>query len=204
MTKQNYLFLFMLSLAVHSHLHAAQMNVEVKEQAEKTELTAQEQAAAREMFEIIKATNKDNAAQQAQALQKLLQRYPRIVDAKNNHGWTPLVLAAYYGNAEIVKLLIAAGAQIDAQDNIGWTPLMYATRKGHAAMIYLLIAADANKYIQNNAGETALDIAIKKRFADQYQAAVAAGEKERRKVLQDALNPHVIPDVAKIVTGYAV
>lgn len=81
---------------------------------------------------------------------------------------------------------------------------MYATRKGHAAMIYLLIAADANKYIQNNVGQTALDIAIKKRFADQYQAAVAAGEKERRKVLQDALNPHVIPDVAKIVTGYAV
>ena len=39
---------------------------------------------------------------------------------------TPLCLAAYDKNAEMVKFLISNGADLDAYDSIGFTPLIYA------------------------------------------------------------------------------
>jgi len=226
MTKLNYILLFMLSFATHTHLHAAQMNVEMKEQ-EKKQLSAEEQAAADKMFEIIHATYKDNAAQQAQALQKLLQRYPRIVDAKSYHGWThyhglthyhgwtPLMHAIGYNNAEIVKLLITAGAQIDAQDNDGWTPLMIAASNDNPEIVKLLIAAGAQIDAQDNDGRTARDIAILYNRKEIYDNAVTAGlaEKERyeqaqqvaKQKITEVMFPDEIeePEITEIIGEYA-
>ena len=41
-------------------------------------------------------------------------------------GWTPLHLAAYKGQNEIVELLIAKGANVNAKNDIGETPLDFA------------------------------------------------------------------------------
>jgi hypothetical protein len=55
--------------------------------------------------------------------------------AQVNHrfleGQTALHLAAYYGRDEMVKWLIAYGADVEAQDTKGDTPLMLAMQEQH-------------------------------------------------------------------------
>jgi ankyrin repeat protein len=74
---------------------------------------------------------------------------------RNESGEQPLHTAAYYGNAEVVRLLIGAGADVDARDaRFDGTPLAYATvgsgeragRPGNwAETIRLLIGAGASR-----------------------------------------------------------
>ena len=44
---------------------------------------------------------------------------------------TPLFMAATFGNLEITKRLIEAGAQLDAMDETRQTPLHRAAAEGH-------------------------------------------------------------------------
>jgi hypothetical protein len=50
------------------------------------------------------------------------------VNAKDDEGLTPLMIAAHYSTPEMVTLLIDAGADVNAKDDDGQTPLMYADR----------------------------------------------------------------------------
>lgn len=129
MLKQNYLFLLMLSLAMHIHLDAAQMNVDVKEQEEE-QLSAEEQAAVKEMFAIVSEKNVSDKAKQAQKLQHLLQRYPTIINQKDEHGDTTLMLATYWGRTNIIQLLIAAGADEYIRNKENKTARDFAIERG--------------------------------------------------------------------------
>ncbi|MDD2684339.1 MAG: ankyrin repeat domain-containing protein, partial [Candidatus Cloacimonetes bacterium] len=49
------------------------------------------------------------------------------VNARDNEGITALMYAAWYNDdPEVVKVLIAAGADINATNNYLFTPLMYS------------------------------------------------------------------------------
>lgn len=52
----------------------------------------------------------------------LLKQYPGLVASKDTNGDTPLHYAAFTGHQEIVKLLLASGAEVNARDNSGATP----------------------------------------------------------------------------------
>jgi len=52
--------------------------------------------------------------------------YCQGVNAKDNNGWTALMFAAYGGQADRVKALIAAGADVNAKDNWRETALIKA------------------------------------------------------------------------------
>lgn len=52
-------------------------------------------------------------------------------------------MTAVKGNAEIVKLLLAQGAEIEAQDNDGETALMYALKRGATQCVRALLQAGA-------------------------------------------------------------
>lgn len=67
------------------------------------------------------------------------------VDTINANGSNALYAAAYWGQAEIAQVLIAAGANLEIQDEqSGWTPLMGAVRMNQYAIVKILLEAGAN------------------------------------------------------------
>ncbi len=82
------------------------------------------------------------------------------IEARNEQGHTPLILASYNGHAEATALLLAHGAQVDAADGArGNTALMGTAFKGFDKVAELLLAAGAQVDRRNDAGQTALMLA---------------------------------------------
>jgi ankyrin repeat protein len=78
----------------------------------------------------------------------LLERSATDVDHINDLGWTALLEAVMLGDggarhAEIVRLLIAHGANVSLADRDGVTPLQHARRRGYREIERLLQAAGA-------------------------------------------------------------
>lgn len=69
---------------------------------------------------------------------------------------TPLMEAASAGHLDIVRLLIAHGADVNAQSTSGNTPLMYACAGGHEDAVETLLEAGANVEDHNENGHTPL------------------------------------------------
>jgi ankyrin repeat protein len=72
---------------------------------------------------------------------------------------TYLTQAARLGRTEIVKALIAAGADVNAPDGDNMTPLMHASQNGHGAIVEALLRAKADVTETEREGKTALDLA---------------------------------------------
>ena len=68
-----------------------------------------------------------------------------VVDTKDERrGQTALTWAAAEGHADVVRELVAAGADFRARLSSGLTPLLLAVREGHAAVVRTLLEAGAN------------------------------------------------------------
>mmetsp|Transcript_37246 Transcript_37246/g.80691 ORF Transcript_37246/g.80691 Transcript_37246/m.80691 type:complete len:93 (+) Transcript_37246:137-415(+) len=67
------------------------------------------------------------------------------VHATNVLGRTPLHGPAGNGHAEIVHMLVEAGADVNSVDNAPqWTPLHWSARDGYVKVSQMLIAAGAD------------------------------------------------------------
>ena len=62
---------------------------------------------------------------------------------KNKDGITALLFASFKGHTEIVKALLAKGADVNMKNNNGDTALMVASEKGFAEIVRLLKQARA-------------------------------------------------------------
>jgi uncharacterized protein len=81
-------------------------------------------------------------------------------DLQNNHGDTPLSLAAQLGWVEGAQVLLARRASVDLANSRGETPLILAVHKRDMAMVRLLLGRGANpKRTDSVAGYSALDYA---------------------------------------------
>jgi uncharacterized protein len=60
------------------------------------------------------------------------------IDARDEAGRTPLMLAVTQGRLEIVRLLLARGADPNAADNAGRTPLQQARQQNSPEITALL------------------------------------------------------------------
>jgi len=74
---------------------------------------------------------------------------------------TALIAAAHLGHAEVVQVLIDAGAPLDHVNNLGWTALIEAVILGdggprHQATVAELVAAGADRKIADRSGLTPL------------------------------------------------
>jgi ankyrin repeat protein len=112
---------------------------------------------------------------------ELLLAHKADVNARNKDGITPLhgaaviyylgvldlppaqihswVVETRYNHLEVVKLLLAKGADINAKANHGDTPLHAAVQNDYKDMVILLIANKADVNVANNRGMTPLDVA---------------------------------------------
>lgn len=72
------------------------------------------------------------------------------LNATDIYGRTPLIWAAENGHAEVVELLLEAGANIEAKDErFGQSPLICGARKGYTEVIEVLLKAGANTEAQD-------------------------------------------------------
>jgi ankyrin repeat protein len=93
-----------------------------------------------------------------QAFNRALRDNPKSVNGKGRGGWTPIMYAALYGEAEDVRLLLAKGANPNTQNDGGGTALMYAIEDAEKIRRLLEGGADANA--RSGEGRTALLIAV--------------------------------------------
>ena len=68
---------------------------------------------------------------------------PAEVDARDSRGSTALIAAATHGHAEVVQLLLDAGAKVNAATERGLTAIMQAAMKGQVEAVKVLLAAGA-------------------------------------------------------------
>ena len=93
---------------------------------------------------------------------------------------TALIAAAHLGHAEVVRVLIAAGAPLDHVNNLGWTALMESIvlgngGKNHTETLEALVKAGANVSIADRQGVTPLGHATSRGYAAMVRVLEAAG-----------------------------
>lgn len=95
----------------------------------------------------------------ASQVETLYKNTPDQIDAINDAGYTPLILATYHGNYEVAKALLKYTTSINANSSSG-TALMAATVKGSPQLVSLLLDHAADPNITDGNGSTALLYAI--------------------------------------------
>ena len=93
---------------------------------------------------------------------------------------TALIAAAHLGHAEVVRMLIRAGAPLDLVNNLGWTALIESIVLGdggprHTDTLKALVDAGANVNLADGSGRTPLALATSRGYAPMQALLRAAG-----------------------------
>lgn len=92
-------------------------------------------------------------------LKDLISIKADTINTANEHGYTPLTLAAYNANDEVALYLIDKVKDINGNSKYG-TPLAAAVFKGRIEIVKALVKANANPNIADTNGSTPLHYAI--------------------------------------------
>jgi ankyrin repeat protein len=103
------------------------------------------------------------------------------VNARDGLGSTPLLDAAWSGNADMARVLLQHGADVNAAHReAGSTALEYAVLTGHTAVVKLLLAAGADTTRRYRYDQTVLHLAAARGFPQILESLVSS---------QAAINP---------------
>ena len=116
---------------------------------------------------VAKNNNNDNQSLLSMAIRnweldivEVLAKSGVDMGAVDEHGQTPLSLAASGGNLEIVKFLVGtACVEVEPKDDNGRTPISNAARNGRLEVVKFLYLQGANVNTRDNEGETPLSLA---------------------------------------------
>ncbi|MFP4130036.1 MAG: ankyrin repeat domain-containing protein [Halorhodospira sp.] len=101
------------------------------------------------------------------------------VGARDAHGRTPLIAAAYEGDLWQARILLALGADIDAEEPCGTTALMRAIQRGHPEMAEWLLDRGADPAAADETGLSALHLAARQGERALAEALVEDGADPR-------------------------
>ena len=101
---------------------------------------------------------KHGADQNRALIEKKVDRFITRIHKKEKRP-SLLIEAARGGHIEVIKVLLAAGADVDIQNGDGVTALFKAAEQGHADAVELLLANQAAPNLFDNTGRTPLMIA---------------------------------------------
>jgi len=104
---------------------------------------------------------------------------------ENLHNRTPLLLACYYDDEEMVEILTESGADINAKDKYGWTPLILSSSEDNMGNVEYLIRAGADMNIKDNEGKTFIDYIEKDYQLDIIKDAVKKYQPENIRLLDN-------------------
>lgn len=90
---------------------------------------------------------------------QLCQLFPDLINAADVKGFSPLIIAVYNNQPEVVDILLQNGADPNAQDLSGNTALMGACFKGYVPLAEKLVAAGTDVNLRNGQGAPALTFA---------------------------------------------
>ncbi|KAI7760689.1 hypothetical protein LZL87_007901 [Fusarium oxysporum] len=92
------------------------------------------------------------------AIMEALLRYGAEIDARDDRGRTPLILALIYASIDEIGLLIGQGADVTAQDEEDETCLHQAMKRGNETLeiVRLLLENGARADARNRSGQTCL------------------------------------------------
>jgi ankyrin repeat protein len=99
---------------------------------------------------------------------------PTIIEVDSH---TPLILASQNGHAEIVKLLLNAGAKVKAKGKNNATALHVSSANGHIEIVKLLLDAGAKLNSETKNGTTALSVALQNGHTEIAKLLLDAGAK---------------------------
>ena len=97
------------------------------------------------------------------------------INATQPDGMSALFWAVYYEEADIVSLLLDAGADANVQNRYGLTPLIQSSITGNGEIISMLLDAGADANARTLQGDTALMNAAKAGSVQGVQALIEAG-----------------------------
>ena len=110
-------------------------------------------------------------------LSELLGEDPDLLEAMSGDGFTALHLAAFFGQEDAVRLLLARGAAFDAVGT-GWmqgTALHSAAAAAQPAIVRLLLEAGADPNVRQRHGYTPLQSAAANADLSSVEALLTAG-----------------------------
>jgi len=113
----------------------------------------------------------------ADRLAMILNSDPGLVNAYAPDGWTPLALAAYFGNREAARLLLASGADVHAtgRNATANQPLHAAVAGKRQELVELLVEHGADVNAQDGDGWTPLNLAAHEGSLDTITYLLAHG-----------------------------
>lgn len=112
-------------------------------------------------------------------VRELLNAGAATLNAHSHDGWTPLHLAAHFGQNAVVAYLLSKGAAVDARSTnaLGNTPLHAAVAGGQRTAVALLLQHGADVHATYLNGYTALHVAAAS--ADDASARLLLSSKAR-------------------------
>ncbi|KAL7279159.1 hypothetical protein ACG7TL_006999 [Trametes sanguinea] len=116
-----------------------------------------------------------SASEQFGLVRSLVSQDPKLVNAVDEDGRTPLHWAASSGSEDIARYLIDQGADVNRGDGGGWTPLHIAASGGFDEVVKELLGAGADVNARNEKGLTPLHYAASKSRVEIGKLLIARG-----------------------------